>query len=105
MNNQEKFTPKETPYKRIMRLAPEGNWTDAAAQLLTNEAEIEQFIEEQISETLRPDPQLVTQHTPESLVDSIKKVINGPNLKTPEKKAAWEKALQKAIEKSDYFPD
>lgn len=101
------MTPLETPYKRIVRVTPEGNWTDSAAQLLTDADDIERFIEELISETLRPSAQgrVDVRHTPESLVASIRQVINGPNLKTPERKAVWENALQEAIKKSNYFHD
>lgn len=106
MNNREKLTPTETPYKRIKRLVPEGNWTDAAAQLLTDGDEIKQFIKEEISETLREIPHTDTisvKHTPESLLESLRRVINGPNVKTPEQKAIWEKALQEAIAESEHY--
>jgi hypothetical protein len=104
MNSREKIPHQETVYERIARQVPEGNWTSAAAQLLNKEDDIEQFIEELIRQTLHPDPKMIAPHTPESLVDSIKKVIDGPNLsKNPKKKAIWEKALQTAIEKSEYF--
>lgn len=107
MNDREKFTPPETPYQRIKRLTPEGNWTDAAAQSLTDPAEIKQYIKEEISETFR----LRLEHpewgglTPESLLKSIRYVINGPCIKTPELKAIWEKALQEAVEESEYYSD
>ncbi|MFA6253600.1 MAG: hypothetical protein WC687_05070 [Patescibacteria group bacterium] len=108
MNDREKFTPPETPYKRIQRLYPEGNWTDAAAISLTNGDEIKQWIKEEISETLRkiPDKRYAAlQHTPESLLESIRRVIDGPIIKTPEQKAMWEKALEEAVAESDYYSD
>lgn len=107
MNDREKFTPPETPYQRIVRLTPEGSWTHAAAQSLTDANEIKQFIKEEISETFRLNlqhPELV-HHTPESLLESIRDVINGPCVKTPELKAIWEKALQEAVEESEHYSD
>ena len=102
MNTREQSTPPETPYKRIKRLSPEGNWTDVAAQMLTDPTEIEEYLKEAIAEYFHEGVP-TSGHTPESWVESIRRVINGPNIKTPEKKAIWEKALQEATKESDYF--
>jgi len=108
MNDREKGAPPETVWKRIVRETPEGNWTHAAARRLTDPDEIKQFLKEEIDETLRQDSHdrtyVVHQHTPESLIESIRRVINGPNIDTPQKKAIWEKALQEVIDESSFFP-
>jgi len=108
MNDREKGVPPETVRKRIIRETPEGNWTDAAARRLTDPDEIKQFLKEEIDDVLGEDlprrKYVVHRHTPESLVESIRRVIEGPNLDTPQKKAIWEKALQEAIEESSFFP-
>lgn len=105
------FLPGETPYKRIMRLGGAGDLTCQATWLLTNVNEIKKFIKESISEDLRYQETLpqdsLLRVTPKLMVERIREVINGPNIKTPEKKALWEKALQRAIkeleEENEHF--
>lgn len=99
---KQKQAPPETPYRRVVKGSPGGNWEDAAAQMLTTLDEVKQFMEEEIAIMIKLSDKGAESKTLTHLIRVYESVIKGYNLHTDAQRDMWRQALREVLSQSKY---